>query len=120
MRTRTVARAAVLSAGLVAATLAAPAAALALPSTKIDDGEMPGPGLSIGMTLLYYVVIPVGAFLVLTGLSLLPSALKRPRYRPGRPWNHDPLWFRGPEDPERALTTAQPGVTARGGASAEW
>jgi hypothetical protein len=85
-----------------------------------DDGEVHGPSLGTGMLVLLYVVIPVGAFLVIAALSVLPSALRRPRYRPGRPWNHDPMWFRGPDDPESALASARPGATARGGASAEY
>ena len=85
-----------------------------------DDGEVHGPSLSAGMVVLYYVVIPLGAFLIIGGLALLPSALRKPRYRPGRPWNHDPMWFRGPDDPDSALSKARPGATARGGASAEY
>jgi hypothetical protein len=89
-------------------------------SIKPDDGEVPGPSLGLGLTLLYFVVIPIGAFLVIGGLALLPSALHKPRYRPGKPWDHDPLWFRGPDDPEEALEGARPGSTVRGGARAEW
>ena len=52
--------------------------------------------------------------------AALPSMLKRPRYRPGRPWKHDPLWFNGPDDPDAAVAKARPGASGRGGASAEW
>jgi hypothetical protein len=108
--------------------IAAAAYAFALPflvetaawAARRDDGEVPGKPLGAGMVILIYVVIPVGAFLVIAFFSLLPSMLRRPRYRPGRPWNHDPLWFSGPEDPNAALSSARPGATARGGASAEW
>jgi hypothetical protein len=85
-----------------------------------DDGEVPGPSLGTGLTLLYFVVIPLGAFLIISGLCVLPSALRRPRYRPGKPWTFDPLWFRGPQEPETALQSARAGESARGGASAEW
>jgi len=87
---------------------------------SLDDGEQPGKGLAWGMVLLIYVVIPLGIFAVIALLAVLPSALRRPRYRPGRPWQHDPLWFNGPDDPDKALAGARPGATARGGASAEW
>jgi hypothetical protein len=90
------------------------------PAIALDDGEVPGKSLGIGLTILYYVVIPLGIFLVIAALAVLPSMLRRPRYRPGRPWTHDPMWFNGPDDPEQALTGARPGATARGGASAEW
>ena len=87
---------------------------------SLDDGEQPGKGLGAGMTILVYVVIPLGIFAGIALLSTLPSMLRRPRYRPGRPWQHDPMWFNGPDDPEKALVGARPGATARGGASAEW
>jgi hypothetical protein len=100
---------------IVAGVLAA-----ALPAYALDDGEVHGKSLGVGLTILIYVVIPLGIFLVIAFFSVLPSLLRRPRYRPGRPWNYDPLWFAGADDPDRALAGARPGVTGRGGASAEW
>jgi hypothetical protein len=91
-----------------------------VPALALDDGEHPGKSLGAGLVLLYYVVIPLGVFALIAFFSTLPSMLRRPRYRPGRPWPHDPLWFNGPDDPDRALVSARPGATARGGASAEW
>lgn len=85
-----------------------------------DDGEIPGKSLGTGLVILYYVVIPIGIFLVISALAVLPAMLRRPRYRPGRPWNYDPLWFNGPDDPNQALASARPGASAKGGASAEW
>lgn len=76
--------------------------------------------LGIGAVILIFVVVPVGVFTIITLLVVAPSLLRRPRYRPGRPWNHDPVWFAGPDDPESALRAARPGATARGGASADW
>jgi hypothetical protein len=90
------------------------------PALALDDGEVPGDSLGTGLVIVYYVLIPLGIFALIALLSVLPSALRRPRYRPGRPWSHDPLWFNGPDDPNAALTGARPGATARGGASAEW
>ena len=92
----------------------------ASPALALDDGEVHGKGIGTGETLAIFVVIPLGAFLVIAFFSALPSMLKRPRYRPGRPWKHDPMWFAGPDDPDVALQGARPGSTARGGASAEW
>lgn len=93
---------------------------LAAPALALDDGEVHGKSLGTGLTIAIYVLIPLGAFLVIAFFSALPSMLRRPRYRPGRPWKHDPLWFSGPDDPDAALSTARPGASARGGASAEW
>ncbi|KUJ69295.1 hypothetical protein ACZ90_13240 [Streptomyces albus subsp. albus] len=36
-----------------------------------DDGDDPGPGLSVGETLGLYVAIPIVSFLVITGLVML-------------------------------------------------
>jgi hypothetical protein len=93
---------------------------LAAPALAADDGERLGKGLGVGMTIVIFVLIPLGASLVIAFFAALPSLLRRPRYRPGRPWKHDPLWFSGPDDPDAALQRARPGATARGGASAEW
>ncbi|MBV9293908.1 MAG: hypothetical protein JO222_15810 [Frankiales bacterium] len=90
------------------------------PAFALESGEVRGKPLGAGLVIVYYVLIPVGAFLVISFFSALPSMLNRPRYRPGRPWKHDPLWFNGPDDPDSALAGARPGATARGGASAEW
>jgi hypothetical protein len=105
--------------GAGAAALAA-VVVTAGPALAADDGEVHGKALGDGLTIAIYVLIPLGAFLVIAFFSALPSMLKRPRYRPGRPWKHAPLWFSGPDDPDAALQNARPGATARGGASAEW
>jgi hypothetical protein len=109
-------RLAVLASVMVLPVLSSPWAWAA----RRDDGEVSGKSLGAGLVLLIYVVIPLGLFLVIGALSVLPSLLRRPRYRPGRPWNYDPLWFAGPDNPEAALAVARPGTTAKGGASAEW
>jgi hypothetical protein len=53
--------------------------------------------------------------LIIAALSVLPSALSRPRYRPGKPWEHEPTWIGRPDD-----SSGDSGTSARGGASAEW
>jgi hypothetical protein len=99
-------------------------AAPALAKTKPDDGEGHNPhDLSTLGVLVRFVFIPLGAFLLIAALCVLPSALSRPRYRPGKPWDHEPLWVGGPDDATDAATAgagAGSQVTARGGASAEW
>ncbi|MDQ1705783.1 MAG: hypothetical protein QOF18_2149 [Frankiaceae bacterium] len=107
---------------LVTAVVAALASVVvvATPALALDDGEGKGKPLGAGLVIVIYVLIPLGAFLVIAFFSTLPSMLRRPRYRPGRAWKHDPLWFGGPDDPDSALSSARPGATGRGGASAEW
>lgn len=115
-RTRRTARRLLVAGGFALVTLAV----LAAPALALDDGEHHGKGQSNGMTIVIFVLIPLGASLTIAFFAALPSMLKRPRYRPGRPWKHEPLWFSGPDDPDAALQRARPGATARGGASAEW
>jgi hypothetical protein len=106
-------RCAVLASVLFASIVATAGPVLA--HVKPDDGEVPGPSLGTGMTIVLFVIIPLGAFLLIAGLALLPSALSRPRYRPGKPWDHEPRWIGRPAEP-----VSPAGPTARGGASAEW
>jgi hypothetical protein len=96
-----------------------------LASVKPDDGEGHGSSLGLGNTILLFVVIPLGGFLLIATLAVLPSTLSRPRYRPGRPWEHEPRWIGRPVGTSGAVApteggSAEPGSTARGGASAEW
>jgi hypothetical protein len=118
VRTRTVARVAAVAAGALLPVLVASGPAMA--GVKPDDGEIPGPSLGLGMTILLFVVIPIGAFLVIGGLALLPSALNKPRYRPGKPWDHEAVWIGGPAEGQQALSATGYQPTAQGGASAEW
>lgn len=114
VRTRIATRLGVLAVGSIAPVLAVAGPALA--SLKPDDGSVPGPSLGAGLTILIFVVIPVGVFLLIAGLASLPSALGKPRYRPGREWDHDPTWVQGPALDAGVASEG----SARGGASAEW
>jgi hypothetical protein len=102
-----------------------------------DDGEEPGDPLSPLMTLLIFVVVPIGLFLIISLLASLPSIMGGPRYRPGQGWRATPEWYGGPEAepppaggpvPEGgkapAVTSGREGDAAGesndGGASARW
>jgi hypothetical protein len=119
VRTRTttrrlLARTVTVALGVAVPVLTAAAPALAL--HRDDGGANHDPSLGVGLTLLYFVVIPVGAFLAIAAMCLLPSALARPRYRPGKPWEFGARWFNGPQEDGEAA----PATGSRGGASAEW
>jgi len=86
--------------------------------------------MTVVQTVLVFVGIPLGVF-VLIGLAVLgPSAARAPRYRPGGGWDFQPVWYlphpqhAGPVSAsggalELAGTVAEP-VSASGGASGEW
>lgn len=88
-------------------------------AANVDDGQDPGPGLSVLQTLLIFVGIPAGLFVVIALLVSAPSMARGPRYRPGLGWWAAPVWFNGPEDADNAVRTATPTVQG-GGASARW
>jgi hypothetical protein len=66
--------------------------------------------LSIASTVLVYVVIPVGVIVLVASVVLSGSDRSRRarRYRPGRPYDFQPIWFLA--SPERVVTgqPAQP------------
>ncbi|MFJ5925413.1 hypothetical protein ACIQF6_22670 [Kitasatospora sp. NPDC092948] len=41
-----------------------------------DDGDDPGPGLSVGQTLGLFVALPIVSFLVIAGLCMIPGKKK--------------------------------------------
>jgi hypothetical protein len=104
----------------------------AIPAFAVDDGEVPASKLSVQATLGIFVGIPVGIFAIIAFLVLLPSIVRGPRYRPGRPWTADPVWFGAPSEAPKALPTSADtsALTAAedsarrefvgGGASASW
>jgi hypothetical protein len=107
--------------GILGALVAVVAAAT--PALAIGERGDPGHGLTWVQTVLIYLGIPVAVGAVITFLVLLPSLVKGPRYRPGRPWTAGSVWFGGPEDAATALgsvTTIPAATIEGGGASARW
>ena len=50
--------------------------------------------MSVIETVLIYGVIPLAVFLLLAAATLLPGRGKdQTKYRPGQPWDHDPVWY---------------------------
>jgi len=50
--------------------------------------------MSVPVTVLLYAGIPLGIIAVMAAAVFLPSEVKSPtRYRPGRPWPHQPSWY---------------------------
>ena len=45
-------------------------------------------------TLLIYVVVPLVVVLLFAAVTYLPGRGKGPaKYRPGQPWEHEPVWY---------------------------
>jgi hypothetical protein len=92
--------------------------------------------VSVLEIVLIYGVVPAGIVAVLALLIFVPGAARAPRYRPGRPWEHDPVWYvPHPESVPSAATAGRPGElaietrpasvldgvpTAKGGAHGGW
>ena len=50
--------------------------------------------MTVAETLLVYAVVPLAIIAVLALLTLRPDPkARRRRYRPGQPWEHEPLWY---------------------------
>ena len=114
---RTSRRAARTAAGLL--TTASVLVLTAAPALALDDGEEPADPLPLGTSLLLLLVVPL-LIMVLTALPIFAAARRKSRYRPAEGWNHQPMWFAGPADPEAAVSAASPDQPGRGGASATW
>lgn len=77
--------------------------------------------MSVFETVLYFVVPTVGLYLLLTAMVVVPRMSRRPRYRVGKPWPHQPLWWSA--NPEGAHLPAAASAAAsneRGGARGTW
>jgi hypothetical protein len=99
---------------------ALPAAAAATdvgPIGQIGDVGSPD-SLSVPLEVLLFIGVPVLGFIIAALMAFRPQRGANRRYRPGRPWAFEPVWF-GDEsalehEPKRA---ALPGA---GGASGRW
>jgi hypothetical protein len=49
--------------------------------------------VNVAETILVFVGAPLAIFLLLALLVFVPGGRKRPRYRPGQPWDHAPVWY---------------------------
>lgn len=86
---------------------------------NIGDKYSPDPLTAFQAWAIYGGVI-VGAFLIAIALTLLSSRSSGPpRYRPGRPWQHDEVWV---GDEPRIAEGERPNVAlpGAGGASGSW
>jgi hypothetical protein len=70
--------------------------------------------VSVLETILTYVVPTVGLYLVIALLAAAPRLARRPRYRVGQPWPHQPLWWTAnPEGAQLPAVDGHAGAAAR-------
>ena len=49
--------------------------------------------MTVWETVLVFAVLPLAGLALLAVLVFAPGAARRPRYRVGKPWDHDPVWY---------------------------
>ncbi len=49
--------------------------------------------MTVWETVLVFAVLPLAGLAVLAVLVFSPGAARTPRYRVGKPWGHDPVWY---------------------------
>jgi hypothetical protein len=49
--------------------------------------------VNVAETLLVFVGLPLAVVALLALLIFLPGGHRRPRYRSGQPWEHEPVWY---------------------------
>jgi hypothetical protein len=50
--------------------------------------------VTVAETILVYAVVPLALIAVMAALTLRPDPRsRRRRYRPGQPWQHEPIWY---------------------------
>ncbi|HST65703.1 MAG TPA: hypothetical protein VLM05_10995 [Mycobacteriales bacterium] len=104
--------------------------------------------MTVWETVLVFGVVPIAGLSLLAVLTFAPGASRSPRYRVGKSWDHEPVWYvarpdiaapagsaegraalaaasrpelpaGGPASGPASVLDVQSG-TARGGASGEW
>jgi len=88
--------------------------------------------VTVVQTLLIYVGLPALGFAVMAVLVYAGGNGRSPRYRPGRDWNHEDVWYLPRPISSKAPAHSAPELTggaapaegvrrtARGGASGTW
>ncbi|WP_240157700.1 hypothetical protein [Pseudonocardia broussonetiae] len=77
--------------------------------------------MDVVVSILWYAVPSIALYLLVAALVVGPRLARRPRYRVGQPWPHEPMWWTA--NPQGAQLPAAHGhaVTGeRGGARGSW
>jgi hypothetical protein len=49
--------------------------------------------VTVAETLLVFVGAPLAVVVLLALLIFVPGGRKRPRWKSGQPWEHEPVWY---------------------------
>jgi hypothetical protein len=71
--------------------------------------------VTVAETILVFVGVPLAIIALLALLIYLPGGRKRPRYKPGQPWDHAPVWYE--PHPEHGPAAGHGGQTQAIGSS---
>jgi hypothetical protein len=73
--------------------------------------------VTVWETLLVFGVLPLAAFGLLALLVYGPSQTRAVRYRPGRGWEHDPVWYIARPDVDASASDAAGRAAIEGAAN---
>ena len=83
--------------------------------------------MSVLETILYFVVPTLALYFGIALLVVAPRMARRPRYRVGQPWPHEPMWWTANPQGAHLPAADHPHVAAgaragteRGGARGNW
>lgn len=77
--------------------------------------------ISVLESILYLGVAPVVLYGAVAAAVALPKMSRRPRHRPGDPWNYAPLWWTAnPVGAQLPAAAEHPRTGDRGGARGSW
>lgn len=77
--------------------------------------------MDVLVSIIWYAVPTAAILLLIAVLVVGPRMARRPRYRSGQPWPHEPLWWTA--NPRGAQLPAPDGhhvAGERGGARGNW
>lgn len=84
---------------------------------QIGDVRSPD-GLGLPLSILLFVGIPLLGFLIGGLMAFRPSKGDSKRYRPGRAWTYQPVWFG--DDSGLELEPKRAALPGAGGAHGRW
>jgi hypothetical protein len=92
-----------------------------MPVGRPVSARFPHVTLSVLETILFVAVVPIAAYVAIALLVAVPKLARRPKHRPGDPWNYAPLWWTAnPAGAQLPAAAEHPRTGDRGGARGNW